>query len=413
MLSAADVERTAAALIGARARILLARPIGTILKSLAETVEAWLRPESRFRRDAEVQLPAATGFSVEMIRHGLPLLLGPLRGDAIGRLLDTELGSREAVDQMTTPPLILHVLSGNIPALAATSLSLSLAVKSAAMLKISHGDRFFPPRFIESLSQVDADLAECAAAIYWPGGRLDLEATAFAASNVVVASGSDTTIADIERHVPGRFIGYGHRMSFALVAREAMTDTEEIVRRLAYDVCLWDQQGCLSPQLVYVERGGVVAVEQFAFEIGRQLERFSQQLPARALSVQEEVEIQRFRQEAEWRAVRGEEVILFASPGGMRWSVVYDAKPAFTPTPLNRTIWVKPIDSIAELPGLLQPVRQYLEAAGLAASAGRRLELEALLVRSGVHRVCPLGEMQRPDLTWRQGGRPRVAAWIE
>ena len=29
----------------------------------------------------------------------------------------------------------------------------------------------------------------------------------------------------------------------------------------------------------------------------------------------------------------------------------------------------------------------------------------------GVHRVCRLGEMQRPPLDWRQGGRPRLADW--
>jgi hypothetical protein len=412
MLSAAEVQRVATDLIGTRNRLLRQRPISAVLEPLAAAVEQWLVADSPWRRQAERELPAATGFSPAMIRHGLPLMLEPLRGDAVACLLDRELGSRVTVDRTGGPPLILHVLSGNIPALAAAPLILSLAIKSAVMVKASHDDRVFPSLFIESLRAVDPQLAQCAAALYWPGGRLDLESAAFGAVDLVVASGRDATVADIKRRVPRRFIGHGHRISFAAVTREAIEDAGGVAKRLAYDTVLWDQQGCLSPQLAYIERGGPVAVERFAEILTQQLAQLATELPPRQLSLDEQAAIQRFRQEAEWRAARGEEVTVFASPGGVEWTVVYDAVPAFAPTPLNRTIWLKPIDALADLPPLLAPARPYLEAAGLAAPPDRRGELAALLTNAGVHRVCPLGVMQRPDLTWRPGGRPRVAEWV-
>jgi len=36
-----------------------------------------------------------------------------------------------------------------------------------------------------------------------------------------------------------------------------------------------------------------------------------------------------------------------------------------------------------------------------------------MLTRSGVHHICALGTMQRPPLTWRQSGRPRIGDWVE
>ncbi|MBI1817582.1 MAG: hypothetical protein HYR72_21610 [Deltaproteobacteria bacterium] len=409
MLTAADVERIAADLITARERILRPRPTAQVLAALSELVDRWLQPESPWRQRAEAELPAATGFSAAMVRHGLPLMLEPLRSSAIGRLLDAELGSR---DRACGPPLLLHVLAGNLPGLAAIPIALSLAVKSAVMVKAGSGDRVFPSLFIESLAAVDTELAQCAAALYWPGGRLDPEAAAFRAANVVVASGNDVTIADIARRVPGRFIGHGHRISFAAITREALRDAEVVAARLADDVALWDQLGCLSPQLAYVERGGAISVEQFADTLGRALDRLADELPLRQLSRAEQAALQRFRQEAEWRSVRGEEVTLFASPSGVSWTVVYDTAPVFVPTPLNRTVWVKPLDALAELATILAPVRPYLEAAGIAAPPNRQGDLETWLTQTGVHRVCSLGQMQRPDLSWRQGGRPRVSEWI-
>jgi hypothetical protein len=60
----------------------------------------------------------------------------------------------------------------------------------------------------------------------------------------------------------------------------------------------------------------------------------------------------------------------------------------------------------------MAPVRGALEAAGLAATREQWAAAAGRLAAAGVHRVCPLGEMQRPPLTWRQGGRARLADWM-
>ena len=63
-------------------------------------------------------------------------------------------------------------------------------------------------------------------------------------------------------------------------------------------------------------------------------------------------------------------------------------------------------------PGRRAMVR--VSTAGLGADGRRASELALELARWGVTRVCPLGRMQRPPLTWRHDGRPALGdllAW--
>ena len=105
------------------------------LAVLADAVERWLAPESPWFARALQLLPAATGFSPAMIRQALPTMLAPLRGDALAETIATEVGTRRG------PALILHVLPGNLPGLAAIPAALSLAIGSSAVLKPGRGDR--------------------------------------------------------------------------------------------------------------------------------------------------------------------------------------------------------------------------------------------------------------------------------
>ena len=77
------------------------------------------------------------------------------------------------------------------------------------------------------------------------------------------------TTRDIQRRVPPevRFLAYGHKLSFGVIGREMLTAEQaaQLVRQAAYGVSVFDQQGCVSPHLLYVERGGAgVAQREFA-----------------------------------------------------------------------------------------------------------------------------------------------------
>jgi Acyl-CoA reductase (LuxC) len=396
---------------------LRSRPAGQVLATLDRVIVAWLQADSPWRQRAEHLLPSATGFSSEMIRHGLPRLLEPLRADAVRALLDEELGNHSVLDapwhgrRASGLPLITHVLSGNIPGLAATSMVLSLAVKSAALVKSATDDQVFPMLFADSMRAVDDELAECLVVTHWRGGDAAMEEVAFGTADLVVASGSDATIAAIARRAGSRFIGHGHKVSFAAIGRECLSTEESahaLARRLAYDVSVWDQHGCLSPQLCYLEADGAVSPEQFARLLADALQHFARELPPHALSLDEKAAVLQFRQATEWNAAYE----LLASPG-TDWTISIESDADFLPSCLNRCVRLKVVSSLTDLAQTLAPQRRRLEAVGLAVGGERIATITALLAANGVHRICPLGTMQSPTLRWRQSGRPRVAEWME
>lgn len=404
--SPAAVAETVASLRHAQ-RQLARRSRDEIVALLGDVIETWLAPDSRWLARAVSQLPGATGFSAAMIRHALPTMLAPLRRPALDALLEREVGMRRG------PQLILHVLPGNLPGLAAIPAALSLAIGSAALLKAGRGDRAFPALFAASIAERDPQLGDCVAALYWPGGERDPEDAALAA-DLIVASGDDATIAALRARARGRFIGHGHRISFAVVAREVAGDAEPARRTaalLAHDIAMWDQRGCLSPQLCFVE-GDRATAQRFAAQVARALEPLAAQLPPAAPSPAERLALRRFRDDAEWRGLGGEPVDLFAAADEASGTVVVESDAALRPSPLCRTLRVQPLPGAGALSALLAPARAQLEGAGLAAAPQRWAEIADCLAAAGVHRVCEIGVMQRPPLDWRQGGRPRVADWL-
>jgi hypothetical protein len=401
---------------------LVRRPVQDILISIDRVVARFLTPSSIERQEAEVHLPGETGLSPEMIRYILPFIFREYRAHRLSALLQEELGSLAVLDnfsgnrRVVSPRLISHVLASNLPGAGLDGIIFSLLIKSATLVKASSSANLLPLRFARSLAEVDPELATSLSIVTWPGGQKVLEEIAFSRADVVIASGSEQTLAAIRPRVRGQFIGYGHKVSFSVIAKEALADTTEVARQTAYDIMLFDQQGCLSPQLIYVEQGGPVSPNEFAQHLSHALAHWEHIIPRGRVSQETSVAIRRVRDETEWQALAGKESALYTSPQGTEWTVLYEADPTFMPSPLYRTIRVKPLVTFAQLNDLLIPWRSYLEAVGVAISPDRLYELAAMLGHTGVSRVCPIGTLQTPPLSWRHGGRPRVAdlvRWIE
>ncbi|MCS6926598.1 MAG: hypothetical protein NZ578_11925 [Candidatus Binatia bacterium] len=420
--SPAELQALIEQLLATRARVLQHRPLRTVLPSLAATAAVFLDPTSQARREAEAILPAETGLSPQMIRHVLPLLFQEYRAERLTALVQEELGTLDALDTFGPalgsrrkaygPALITHVLAGNLPGVGLDSVLFALLVKSAALVKVPSAAPSLPLIVARTLAGIDPDLGGCVAVVSWPGGHAALEEIAFARADIVVASGTDESIAAIQRQVRGRFVGYGHKVSFSVITKERLEEAALLARHAAYDVVLFDQRGCLSPQLMYVEAGGSVSPWEFAALLAQALQYWQTVLPRGSIPPEASVAIRRLRDEAEWQALAGQEVVLYASAPGTEWTVMYEADRRFVPSPLYRTVRVKPFSTLAELAEALSPWRAHLEAAGIAADPDRLPELADLLGQAGVSRIAQLGTLQTPPLSWRHGGRPRLADFV-
>jgi hypothetical protein len=211
-----------------------------------------------------------------------------------------------------------------------------------------------------------------------------------------------------------RFIGYGHRVSFAFVTNGVLSglNAGNVAVRAAADVMAWNQLGCLSPHVIYVENGGGLTPEQFAEKLAEELARREASAPRGELPVETAATIASRRSFYEVRAAHSPETQLWRSEHSTAWTVVFEADPRFQISCLNRFIYIKPVKDLTEALQSAESIREKVSTVGLAAPEDRAEALAAELARWGATRVCPLGQMQEPPLLWRHDGRPALGELV-
>jgi hypothetical protein len=430
-LSPAMLEEACQTLKRNRAHFLAGRPTQSLIKTLSEVAGRWLEADYPFRKLALELGPAQTGFSRATLAGGLDSFFGQFTPQNLRTLLEQDLGHADRLDAMTStepeqsshrasiaraPELQVHLTAGNLPNPALLSIAFGLLVRSAQFVKCAHRAAFLPRLFAHSLYEAEPKLGACLEIAEWPSARPHLESVLFAYADCVTATGSDEMLAAIRPRLPlhARFLGYGHRVSFGYVANSMLSglDAAKTAASAATDVAAWNQLGCLSPHVIYVQQGGLRSPEQFAEILAQELDRLEETHPRGALPVETASTIASRRSFYEVRAAHSPDTRHWASHNSTAWTVVFEADPRFQLSCLHRFIYVKPVADLTRALENADSVRGKTSTVGLAATQDQAPGLAAELARWGVPRVCPLGRMQQPPLTWRHDGRPALADLI-
>jgi hypothetical protein len=408
----------------ARATYLADRPVHAIVAAIDEAADRLSSAGYHWRRVAEAALPAVTGYSAPMIRLGLDRMLADWRRQPLETLLSAEFGDPAVLDGFVPrrrgpqgshgdftrafgPKLAFHIFSGNVPGVAVTAIVRSLLVKAATAGKLGSGEPLLPVLFARTLSEVAEGLGACLALTYWPGGSEALEAAAFDAADAVIVYGGEDAAADVRRRAGGhpRLIVYGPRLSCGVVAREALgtPGDQQLMDEIARAVAIFDQQGCVSPHVIYVEQGASVEPRQLAARLADSLARLEIELPRGQISAAEAVAIRNLRTRVEFRGHAGDAVELHAGTG-TSFTVIYDPTPEFALSCLNRVVWVKPLDELDDVVDRLRPHAHLLQSVALAASQDRRLRLANQLGEIGASRITSFLQMPWPGRDWHHDG---------
>ena len=394
-LDAADLVRLARGLVA---------PPGDVrarAKNVARAACRFADPADPLRRLAVEWLPPTTGFSPAMIEATLPGIFAPIAEDALAAIVGAARSPFVAS--------LAIVASGNVPGVALPKTALALVAGVPCLVKTASGEPLLSVLFARALVEEEPRFAESHAALWWDGARADL-ATALGASVAsLVAYGSDEAIEALRKTAPPEFAGHGHRISIAAIRLGACAAAADLAAAFARDVALYDQQGCLSPQALFAI-GEPAAAAELLDALAAALDELSVRLPRGRISDGEHLAIRRFRDDAEWRAIRGERVILRHDPRGTAWTVVLDPVPALRASPLGRTLVVHPLGSAVDLAPVLAPLAGRIESIGVAPWPDE--EFRRVGADLGIPRVVQLGSMQTPDLEWRQGGRDPLAGIV-
>lgn len=404
-----------------RQQYLLPRSTNSIIQILDSLGREWLQSDSPFRVHALEQGPGKTGFSERTLAKGLDTFFEQLTAENLEALINQELGSVNRLDAFHAgalargPQLLLQIGAGSIPNPVLLDMVLGLLTRSAQFVKCASGQSFIPRLFAHSIYEADSKLGACIEIAEWKGGTDILDSAAFAEADCVSATGSDETLTSIRNKLPlkTRFLGYGTRVSFGYITREALArDPKGLAKLAAQDVAAWDQQGCLSPHVIYVESGGKATPDLFAQRLSEELDALEEHLPRAALTTTEAAAISTRRSFYEVRAAHSPETQMWASTGSTAWTVIFEGDPQFQMSCLNRFVYVKPVADLTQTLQAAEMVRDKVSTVGLAATASQSPELSTQLAHWGVTRICPLGQMQRPPLTWRHDGRSPLADLI-
>ncbi len=381
-----------------------------------------------YRQQLECLLPQATGFDTEMVRLNLNTYLQTFRALQLQRFVAEDFANPKVLDEFQPrtqggwtralgPELLVHVWAGNVPALPMWSFVSGLLVKAGSIGKVASAEPVFATLFAQLLAEVEPRWADCFAVVWWPSGNADplsTERTAFALADVVLAYGGNEALQAMQARVPvtTRFLPHGHKLSFGIVSTAALSVHKGpgVARQAALDVVRYDQQGCYSPHVFYVQRGGALSPQDFAHHLANELAALQHKLPRRVLSLEEAAQVGAWREAHEFAALNaaepGNTSLTVLGHADALSTVVFSDRPLpLSAGPLNRNVLVVAVDTLDEVMPLIAPQRDYLQTVGLAAAPEALLPLGQALGQAGVTRICALGAMTAPEAGWHHDGR--------
>jgi hypothetical protein len=391
------------------------RPIGEVLEILGAVLDGWRDPNSLWRRDLVDRLPAATGFTAPLISEGLRRALGGWTSDALRELAVRELGTLDAIDtesnrRISSFGTTAVLLAGSIPMPSLLALIAPLAVRSPVLAKAASRDSLTPHLVAQSIAEADEELGRCIRVVNFSADD-ETCTRALLEADCICATGSDETIASVRALVkpPRRLIADGHRLSVAaVVPPKATKDRVDLAARLALDIALWDQLGCLSPIAVFAVTSEAAQIAALAAEIAAALANAEKEWPRGEIDPRTAHSIAQQRAEAELRRAAGRAVEIHASDS-TAWTVIVEDGPELRPAPLHRFVRVIPVPDAKQLLGAIEPLGAHLAAVAIEGFGEKTSRLAQALADLGASRVCLPGSLQSPPLDWRHAGRGVLA----
>ncbi|HGV3508496.1 TPA: acyl-CoA reductase [Klebsiella michiganensis] len=359
------------------------------------------RPETVF---------ACAGRFIEQLKdHAFLPQLGPAyreevrrfcQPDALRQKLEHELGEnpfsvrrinyREPLFEGWRPlGVVVHITPANAELLPFFAIIESLLVGNINWLRPSASEQGMTIDLLEAFTHFDltGQLANFVAVIPVETTRLSLLLTH---ADGVSAWGGDTALDAIRQQLPGgcRWIPWGHKISFAWLQPDAVN--EENLLALADDVCCFDQQACSSPQIVFVDSDESAVLQDIGNRLAQAMRRRHARWQPLIPDEKAAADITSAVAFAQLDAVfAGADNALLAGDG---WRIILQNMSAITPSPLFRTILLRPLPQ-NKVMQTLRPWRTHLQTCGLIAADRHRIPFSQLLLAAGVNRITPVGKM--------------------
>ncbi len=370
-----------------------------VIRAVATAASSWLDGGWPDQQGLTRRMAERCGYSTAVVTAGMNAHLGAMSEAELRRWVGQGSGHGG------TGQFVAILPATNLPGIALIPSVAALLAGARLLVKTSAAEPFFMSAWKDCLVLADSGLGPWIEVTEWVGGVDPEEEIRLAACDTIILLGADATVADLQRRHGRRVIGLGTGISLAVVS--AAADLRAAASRLARDVAIWDQRGCLSPHgivLVGPEEDAQTLMTHLVDSL-RDMER---ELPVGPHSMEEAAVLRTFRADLAARRLAGDTVEWFDSGDvgrPRRWLVWRDGLSAFEPSPGRRHVRVWHVSNPDELVEQALPPRAHLQSVGLDASDPAAPHLEAVLRAAGVPVISSLGSMQAPPVDWPNKGR--------
>lgn len=331
------------------------RPIAAIEARIRALLEA---AQEVARGSTSVpSLVRSTGLSAEGVRL------------ALARSLEREVSPPDLetlVARVRPAEAVSVVLAANVFTASVRALALAVASAPRVFVRPSRRDPWFASELVRTLEDP----------------RVVLVDEVRAHEGVVHAYGRDATMRALAERTRMPVWAHGAGLGVALVGADV--DAREAAERVADDVVLFDQRGCLSPRAVVVA-GGAARAEPFADALHAALVQRRHEVPVGAFSAEERAEIEAAARVA---LLCGDVV----GDLGARVAVVgHDPSRPLPILPPGRNVLVVAVDDVPAAGEVLRALGRAV--VGVAVSG-----VDLAAIAPPWARVARLGALQRPRL---------------
>ncbi|MEJ6578210.1 MAG: acyl-CoA reductase [Akkermansiaceae bacterium] len=280
------------------------------------------------------------------------------------------------------PKSLVHIISGNTPHAAYQTLLNGLILGAHNRLKLPSNallDFQLPPAFAR-LIETSRTLPD-----HW-----------IPEADALIVFGSDATLRHFQQLCPLEtpFIGHGHRFGIAIITEP----TPEAADLAARDIGLFNQNGCLSLQTLYLQEP-----QSFAPLLAQALTDFENDHPRGPLSPSDAGAITNLREEIRFLAANDPtNHQLWESQNSTAWTIIYQNSHEPVPSPGNRTVYLRPL--LSEFKSQISNLK-FLSGIALYPFS-QRSDLPS-------PRIFPLGQAQSPPALWAHDGILPLASLIK
>ena len=393
-----DLDAIAANL---RAALFLNLDRERIIRALVETILRLKHRDYPRRRTVIEMICRGSALSPQVVDASIDALLAPFYEEPIRSI---------ALRLRVTSEMVGFILAGNAVGAGIHEVLLALICGAAVILKSSSAEPFFFRALAATLAEVDAPVATRIAVVTWNRQNSDLFLRLRELCDRMVAYGEDSTL---EAFATNRLIAFGSKASGALIAAEALRDSEgkTTVSALARDIVLFEQKGCLSPSHLFVV-GSSQACDRLAAALSVEIEKMGAlAFPPAKLEPGAAAKIRRVRETAAWRKIAGFSIDL-REGAKLQWTLVSEPGARFMISPGYRTVFLSAVEDPGDFKYRLTGFENRIEAFSVADPKSKLADFVSHLRSIGVSWICPPGSIQSPPLSWNHGNGAFLTACL-